>query len=150
MNREEPFGPEPLARWYWVGATASFLFMALGCFMYLKLVTTNPATLPADQQQVQALMPWWQMGGFAIGVWAGLAGTVGLFLRRTWAERALMLSLLGVVIWIGAFFAVKNLREAAPADILSIPAVVLVVTWTIYWFARHSRQRGWLGQGAAK
>lgn len=144
MNRDEPFGPEPLARWYWVGSTASFLFMALGCFMYLKQVTTNPASLPADQRQVAALMPWWQNGGLAIGVWAGLAATIGLFLRRAWAERALMLSLLGVVIWIGAFIAVKELRETAPADTLSIPAVVLVVTWTIYWFARHSRQRGWL------
>ena len=24
------------------------------------------------------------------------------------------------------------------------PVVVTVITWTIYWVARHSRQRGWL------
>ena len=144
MNRDDPFGPEPLARWYYPAALASFLFMALGCVTYLRHVTTDPATLPADQRQLAALLPWWQIAGYALGVWAGLAGAAGLLLRRRWAEPLLMVSLLGVVIWISAFFLVREIRETASSDVLSIPAVVLVLTWTIFWFARHSRQRAWL------
>ena len=28
--------------------------------------------------------------------------------------------------------------------VLLVAIVVTALTWTIYWFARHSRQRGWL------
>jgi hypothetical protein len=144
MNRDEPFGPEPLARWYYAAALASFLFMAFGCFTYFLHVSTDPASLPADQRQLAALLPWWHTAGYALGVWAGLAGSIGLLLRRRWAEPLLGLSVAGVAIWISAFFLVREIRETASTDVLSIPVVVLVLTWTIFWFARHSRQRTWL------
>jgi hypothetical protein len=30
------------------------------------------------------------------------------------------------------------------AELVSGSIVVTALTWTVYWFARHSRQRGWL------
>jgi hypothetical protein len=30
------------------------------------------------------------------------------------------------------------------ANDLLVALVVAALTWTVYWFARHSRQRGWL------
>jgi hypothetical protein len=30
------------------------------------------------------------------------------------------------------------------ANDLLVAIVVTALTWTIYWFGRHSRQRGWL------
>lgn len=144
MNRDEPYGPEPLARWYYVGAAASFLFMALACWTWVMQTVTDPATLPADQRQLEEMIPWWQGAGFAVQAWAGIAGSVGLLLRRRWAEPVLGLSLAGTAIWFAGFFLVRQIRETASEDVLGPPAVVLVVTWTIFWFARHSRQREWL------
>jgi hypothetical protein len=31
-----------------------------------------------------------------------------------------------------------------PGNGLVIPVIILAITAAIYWFARHSRQRGWL------
>jgi hypothetical protein len=39
---------------------------------------------------------------------------------------------------------VPRLRDALGTDDIAVAVVVAVITWTIYWFARHSRQRGWL------
>lgn len=144
MNRDEPFGPEPLARWYYAGAVASFLVMAMGCWTYVLQVTADPAGLSLDERQLLAITPWWQTAAFAIGVWAGLAGSVGLLLRRRWAEPLLGISLAGTALWFAAFILVRQIRETASSDVLLVPGVILVLTWTIFWFARHSRQRAWL------
>jgi len=35
-------------------------------------------------------------------------------------------------------------RENMSANDLLVALVVTALTWTIFWFARHSRQRNWL------
>ena len=46
---EQRTGRERVASWYWIGATASLLFMLLGCAVYAMHLYTDPATLPLDQ-----------------------------------------------------------------------------------------------------
>ena len=126
MNRDDPYGPEPVARWYLAGAIASFLLMALACWTWVIQTTTDPATLPADQRQLEELIPWWQGAGFAVQAWAGLAGAVGLLLRRRWAEPLLAISLAGTALWFSGFFLVRQIRETMPAEALGVPAIVCV------------------------
>ena len=49
-DEDRRFEPRPLAGWYYAGAAASFLFMALSCFAYVMHVAADPATLPPDQR----------------------------------------------------------------------------------------------------
>ena len=64
--------------------------------------------------------------------------------RRKEAEWVLLLSLVAVLVWLGGLILVTPLRESMSANDLLIALVVTALTWTIYWFGRHSRQRGWL------
>jgi hypothetical protein len=41
-------------------------------------------------------------------------------------------------------FVNAQLRDLLSADQFAVALVVVAIVWTIYWFARHSRQRGWL------
>ncbi|MEO7655693.1 MAG: hypothetical protein ABIS23_08415 [Sphingomicrobium sp.] len=140
----DPFAPRPLAGWYWVGAAGAFLFMALGCFAYVMHVAVDPATLPPDQRNALLAEPTWVTGAYAVTVWSGLAGAVLLLLRRKAAEGVLLGSLLAMVVWAVGMAAVAPLREALSLNDWVVVFVILAVTWTIYWFARHSRQREWL------
>ena len=54
------------------------------------------------------------------------------------------MSLIAVLAWLAGLILVAPLREAMSANDLLVAIVVAALTWTIYWFARHSRQRGWL------
>jgi len=65
-------------------------------------------------------------------------------LRRRLAERVLLLSLAGMLVWFAGMFATPRFRDLLSTDQIAVLVVVLALTWTIYWFARHSRQRGWL------
>lgn len=138
------FSPRPLAGWYWVAAIAALLFMALGCAVYLLRVTSDPASLPLDQRAAIAAEPLWVTAAYAIAVWVGLAGSVMLLLRRKLAQPLLLVALAAVLVWLAGLLAVPGLREAISANDLAVAIVVAAITWTIFWFARHSRQRGWL------
>jgi len=47
-------------------------------------------------------------------------------------------------VWLAGLLLVAPLRESMSANDLIVALVVTALTWTVFWFARHSRQRGWL------
>lgn len=141
---DERFTRQPVAGWFMAGAIASLLFMGLGCVSYLMHVLANPNTLPLDQRAAYEAEPAWVTGAYAVAVWVGLAGTILLVMKRKLAEWALLLSLIAVLVWLAGLILVAPLRESMSANDLIVALVVTALTWTIYWFARHSRQRGWL------
>lgn len=141
---DEPYAPQPLKAWYMPAALASALFMGLGCVAYLMTVLADPATMELDQRAVLEAMPVWVTAAQAIAVWVGLAGAVLLVLKRKLAEPLMLISLAAVLVWLAGLLLVGSVREAMSANDLLVAIVVTALTWTIFWFARHSRQRGWL------
>jgi magnesium-transporting ATPase (P-type) len=141
---DDEFTPRAVAGWYLPAAVASLLFMGLGCIMYLMHVLADPAALPLDQRAALEAEPMWVTAAFALSVWVGLAGTVLLVMRKKLAEQLLMVSLVAVLVWLAGLLLVTGLRENMSANDLLVALVVTALTWTIFWFARHSRQRGWL------
>lgn len=144
MMSEDPYAPRPIAGWFRPAAIASALFMMLGALNYLAYVYADPATMPLDQRALYEAEPWWMTAAFGLAVWPGLAGAILLLMRRKLAETLLLVSLISTLVWFAGFFLVRELRLNMSSDDLAVPVVVLLLTWTIYWFARHSRQRGWL------
>jgi hypothetical protein len=141
---DDPYSIRPIASWFTPAAVASLLFMGLGCVMFLMDVLTDPASLPIDQQAVKDATPPWVTGANGIAVLVGLVGTVFLVIRNKIAVGLLGVSLVAVLVMLAGLIAVQPLREAASANDLLVVIVVTALTWTIYWFARHSKQRGWL------
>lgn len=143
---EDPYSPRPVAAWFTPAAVASVLFMGLGCIMFLMGVLADPMSLPLDQQAVRDATPGWVTGanGFAVAV--GLAGTIFLVMRNRIAVGLMAVSLIAVLVMLAGLIVVQPLREAASANDLLVAIIVTALTWTIYWFARHSKQRGWLNR----
>ena len=141
---DDPYTPRPVAGWFMPAAIASVLFMGLGCVAYVMHVLTDPATLDLEQRTAFEALPAWVVGAQAVAVWVGLAGTVLLAMKRKLAEPLLMLSLVAVLIWLAGLLLASDVRENMSANDLLVAIVVTALTWTIFWFARHSRQRGWL------
>jgi len=141
---EDPYSPRPVAGWYGIAAIGSLLFMLLGCAVYLMSVTTDPASLPLDQRAAREAQPLWVVSANAIAVWSGALGALLLVLRRRLAETVLLGSVIAVAAWLAGLLLVPKLREALGTADFVVAIVVSLLTWTIYWFARHSRQRGWL------
>ena len=141
---DDHYAPRPVAGWYMVGAAASLLFMALGCAALVVHLTTDPSSLALDQRALFEAEPSWVLDASGVGFLAGLAGGVLLVMRRKAAVTAMLVSLGGIGLWFAGMFATPSFRDLLSTDQIAIALAVLAITWTIFWFARHSRQRGWL------
>jgi hypothetical protein len=132
--------------WYWVAAIGALLFECLGCFFYIAEVRLTPeqiAMLPLDQAAMLSARPAWYYAAFGIAVWVGLAGTIGLLLRKSWAVPMLLVSLIAVVVQFSAIFIVPEMRVVT-SDALLGPIVVIVIGYGIFMLGRLAKRRGWL------
>ena len=132
--------------WFWVAAVLALLFECLGCFFYLAEVRLTPeqiAMMPLDQAALLSARPSWYYAAFGVAVWVGLAGTVGLLLRRAWAVPALLISLIAVIVQFSSVLIVPEMRNIS-SDALLGPIVVALICYGILMFARLARRRGWL------
>jgi len=141
---DERFTPRPVAGWYMAAAVISLVLMGLGCVALAMHLTADQATLPLDQRALFQAEPKWVVAASAVGFIAGALGALLLVLRRRAAEPLLLVSLLALLVWAVGMFATPSFRDLMSTGHILIVIVTLAVVWTIYWFARHSRQRGWL------
>jgi hypothetical protein len=144
MSMDDRFTPRPLAGWYMAAAIASLLLMAVAVADYATHhLFVDMARLPLDQQQALRAEPAWVGLAAGAAVLTGFAGALLLVLRRRGAEPLLMLSLGATMVWVAGLF-ISPLGEAMSTNDIAVAVIAGLISWTIYWFARHSRRRGWL------
>jgi hypothetical protein len=141
---DEDYAPRPVAGWYMVAAVVSLVLMILPVVGALIHLTTDPATLALDERAQFVAEPLWMVAAFGLTGLAGAVGGLMLVLRRKSAEPLLLVSLIGIAVWFIGLFVNSRLRDLLSTGQIAMAAIVVAIVWTIYWFARHSRQRGWL------
>lgn len=146
----------PMARapwWYWAVAVLALLWMLLGVFawiMDLRMTPEQLATLAPGQQQLYAARPQWVFVVYAIAVFSGLAGAIGLLLRKRWATTYFLVSLVAVVIQFGyTLFVMDAIGVLGAGMALPFPLVIVAFAVFLLWFARYARRHGWIAGGGA-
>lgn len=134
--------------WYWAVSLLALLWMLLGAFALGMDLMTDEAALAQmseAQRQLHAARPQWLMGVYAVSILSGLAGALGLLLRRGWAVPALALSLVSVIIQFGyIFLGLDAIAVLGAAQALPFPLVIVALAVLFLWFALAARRRGWL------
>jgi hypothetical protein len=141
---DEHYAPQPIARWYMIAAIASFVLMMLPLVGASLHLSTEPSTLPLDERAQFEAEPIWMVAAFGLTGLAGAIGALLLILRRLQAESLLLVSLIGILVWFAGLLLSAQLRDLLSTGQIAAAAIVVAVVWTIYRFAHHSRQRGWL------
>ncbi len=139
--------PVKLPAWFWIVAGVALLWELMGVGSYLYHVTLSDAALaalPEGQRQLMEATPPWVFGAFAIAVFSGLLGAIGLLLRRKWATPPFVLSLIAVVIQFGWTFAIGKAHELIGPSAAIFPAFIVAMAVLLAWFSAHVAKRGWL------
>ena len=125
----------PAPAWLRIVALLALLWNLVGCYEYLVSV----GALPGDRMGEEA-MPAWVTAAFAISVFSGALGSLGLLLLQRWAKLLLLLCLAALLVQdLWAF----GLRDG-PDKGLALPLIVNLVAILLVWLAYTADRRGWL------
>ena len=114
---------------FWIIATLATLWNAIGAYQYIVQVTLAPQDMQAMSTEMQAYfneLPNWVTSAFAIAVWSGLAGSIGLLLRKSWSFSAFCLSLFGVLVQLSYNVLMQTAMALSP-QLLAGPLFILVI-----------------------
>ena len=132
-------------KWYMPVAIIALLWNLIGCAAYLMDVTLTPeavAAMSPDQQALYAARPAWAVAVYAIAVWGGALGCVGLIMKQRWAKGALLASLLGLIAQDVALFGMSPV--AIEASVYALQGMVLMIAVLLLLLANKAARQGWL------
>jgi len=133
--------------WFWVVAVLGLLWEAFGVATYLmhvEILPMNTSGMNEAELTLSRSMPNWATAAYAIAVFAGLLGAVGLALRKGWSRTLLFLSLLALLVQFGWWVLISGAMEIIGPSMMVMPAVVIVVGVVLVLVANHAAKRGWL------
>jgi len=133
--------------WFWGVSIAALLWSLIGVFMYLSQVSmdqTQLAALPEGRRILIESAPAWQTGAFAIAVFSGLLGSIGLLMRRMWSRPLFAVSLIAALVQFTWPFLIADAIGLLGASSLGLPLAVIAIAGLLVWFSTLGIRWGWL------
>ena len=132
---------------FWIVSILALVWNLLGVLTYLMTVMMTPemlATLPEGERALLENTPAWVTGAYAIAVFAGTLGCIGLLVRRAWSIPVLAISLLAIVVQMGYSVLGTALLEVRGPGGVIMPLIIIVVGAYLVLFARKAKAKSWL------
>lgn len=133
--------------WFWVVSVLALLWNIMGVYNYLNQAFNQVAILESfDQAQREVFegTPAWATAAFAIAVFAGLAGSIGLLLRKKWARPLFIISLLTAIVQFNHWVFISDAVEAFGPSTYTMPIIVVIIGLYLIFFSKQGIQKGWL------
>lgn len=132
--------------WFWVVSVLALLWNLMGVGAYLAEAFMTEEVLSAMSEADRGILearPAWVTAAFAIAVFSGLLGCIGLLLRKKWAYILLLLSLLGVLAQNTYYFFMSNATEGLSSTDLVMTILVIVISIFLVFFAKAVAKKQW-------
>lgn len=137
-----------LPKSFWIVAVLALLWNLWGVAVFVMQVTMSPemlAAMPPEQQQIHQASPAWLDVPFAVTVFGGAVGAIGLLLKKRWAVSMFALSLAGLLVQLVGTYLVTPAWELSGVAGLALPALLVVIAVLLLGYSRKAAARGWLG-----
>lgn len=135
-------------KWYWIASALALVWMIIGVLAWFADLMMDEAALAkmsAAQQQLYASRPQWIFIVYAIAIFTGLLGAIGLLMRKRWAVVAFAVSLCAIVVQFGyTFTALNAIGLLGPATALPFPLVIFTIGLLLLGLAIKAKKAAWL------
>lgn len=134
-------------RGFWIISIVALVWNLLGIMSYIMQVSMTPEQLAAMQDAERLLytdIPAWVTGAYAIAVFGGTLGSIGLLLRKAWAVPVFVVSLVAIVIQMGHALLMTNAVAVLGPAAAVMPIVITAIAVFLVWYAQSARKKGWL------
>ena len=133
--------------WYWVAAIVFLLWnlMGVGSFFAQVLMTDETMqALPIAEQELYKSYPLWTFFTFALAVFGGTLGCIGLLLKKKWARSMFIVSLIGIIPQMTYVIFIANTAEVYGPSGLIMPVMIVAVGFFLVWYSSNCIKKGWL------
>ena len=133
--------------WFSALAVIGLVWNLYGVWAYLGHVGAvggGADAMTEAERDLAATMPTWATAAFAIAVFAGVLGALGLVLRKAWARPLLILSLVAVLVQQVWFLLLSDSLSVLGAAGAGLPVAIILVAVVLAMAANSGVRRGWL------
>ena len=132
---------------FWIISGIALLWNAMGCYQWFVEYGfyTNPESRITIEEAVRPMydsQPIWLYVVFAIAVLAGLIGSIGLLLRKSWSDPVFLISLISVIILHGYTIIATDHIQQLGTDALVIPILVILLAAFLLYYAKKNKALG--------
>ncbi|MCB0459514.1 MAG: hypothetical protein KDC74_05810 [Flavobacteriaceae bacterium] len=133
--------------WFWIISVIALLWNAMGVNAYIQQAYKTDsfkAMYTEEQLDMIANTPAWATAAFAVAVFGGILGSLGLLLRKKWAKSLFLLSLLGIIVQMTYNLFISKAMEVYGPGAVIMPILVLVVGVFLLWYSKKAIAKKWL------
>ena len=134
-------------RWSWAIAAVALLWNLIGCAFFAIEMFAQEAGMasmtPAQKEWVRST-PGWIYFVYGVAVTTGVAGSIGLFLRKNWTTATFAICLAAVTVQMVYTMLIGGGLQVMGPSGLALPAMVIGIAAALLWFSRFARRHGWL------
>ncbi len=134
--------------WFWIISVVALLWNSAGAYMYL-IQAYNTESFKAmytpEQLEMVNNAPSWATAAFAVAVFGGVLGSIGLLLRKKWAKSVFFLSLLGIIahqLIYNSFM--SGAIEAYGTSAIIMPVMTFIIGGLLLLFTNKAIAKHWL------
>lgn len=136
-----------IPKWYWAVTIIFLLWNLMGVasfFVHTFISDEALQALPEAEQDLYGSYPLWTKVLFAIAVFGGLMGSVGLAIRKKWALSAFVVSLAAIIPQMTHNLFFTTAREVYGPGTEIMPILVVVLGVFVVWFSSFGIRKSWL------
>lgn len=131
---------------FWIISVVALLWNIMGVAAYLGQAYMTDEVLkllPLTEQEYYNNLPAWVTAAFAIAVFAGVFGCVGLLMRKKWATILFVISLIAVIVQSAYNLIIQEFVEVSGEKMIW-PILVFVIALFLVWFSSNATKKGWI------
>ena len=133
--------PTPL---YWLISIVALFWNFMGIVAYLGQAYISDDALkmlPEENQLYFSNVPAWVTAAFAVAVFGGFLGAIGLIIRKKWAYFLFVISFFALVAQHVYNFFIQNYIEMTGSQMI-LPIVTFIVALFLIYFSKQKSQQG--------
>ena len=133
--------PTPL---YWLISIVALFWNFMGIIAYLGQAYISDDALkmlPEENQLYFSNVPAWVTAAFAVAVFGGFLGSIGLIIRKKWAYFLFVISFLAFLVQHLYNFFIQNYIEMTGSQMI-LPIVTFIVALFLIYFSKQKSQQG--------
>lgn len=133
--------------WFLIVAVICVLWDLMGVMSFFQYTTMSDEAiqaLPEAEQSLYRSLPLWTTIAYAVAVFGGTIGSIGLLIRKKWAKPVFIISLVAVLAQMYYNLFVAHTTEVYGPGALIMPVMIILIAFFQIWLANFGIRKAWL------